>query len=494
MNRLVAVSNRVGPVRGANLAGGLAVALVDALSESHGLWLGWSGNTEDPEPGRVKTRTVGGITQALLDIAPADFEDYYNGFANGCLWPLFHFRLDLSRYQQRYVDAYQRVNAQFAQALFPLLKPSDLIWAHDYHLFALASELRKLGTQQRIGYFLHTPFPPRDLLLTLPNHEWLVRCLFDYDLIGFQTEPDLQRFCDYVVNDAGGRVQGSRITAFGREIQAGAFPVGIDAEQFARMAEEGAHDRECLRMREGLRGRDLVVGVDRLDYSKGLLRRMAAYEVMLERNPETHEQVEFLQIAPISRGELSAYKDFRIELEQAAAHINGRYARLDWTPVRYLNRALPRRTLAWLYRASRVGVVTPVRDGMNLVAKEYVAAQDPADPGMLVLSRFAGAAQQMKAALLVNPYDAGETADALQRARTMPLEERRNRHAELMRGLVECDAARWRSDFVAQLAQSPGASSVAPLPTPRTSAIQVAAAPRVRARRAATLPPTPQQT
>jgi trehalose 6-phosphate synthase len=451
MNRLVAVSNRVGPVRGANLAGGLAVALVDALSESHGLWFGWSGSTITSGPPSVKVREVGGITQALIDLNHADHDDYYNGFSNRCLWPMFHFRLDLSHYEQRYVDAYRRVNAQFAQALHPLLRPSDLIWVHDYHLFSLGAELRALGTRQRIGFFMHTPFPPRDLLITLPNHQWLIRCLFDYDLVGFQTEPDYERFRDYVIREAGGRVQGERVSAFGREIQAGAFPVGIDTDEFAQMAERGEGDREYRRMKEQLGQRTQIVGVDRLDYSKGLLRRMLAYETLLETHADTHGAVELLQIAPISRGELHAYRDFRLDLEQAAARINGRFGRLNWTPVRYLNQALPRRTLAWLFRASRIGVVTPVRDGMNLVAKEYVAAQDASDPGVLVLSRFAGAAQQMKAALQVNPYDGAETAEALQTARKMPLEERRNRHAELMRGLTEYDAARWREEFVSKL-------------------------------------------
>src|ERR1043166_903479 len=251
MNRLVAVSNRVVPVRGANQAGGLAVALVDALCQSHGLWFGWSGNLVASGPPAVKVREVDGTTQALIDLARDDFEAYYNGFANRCLWPMFHFRLDLSHYEQRYVDAYRRVNAQFAQALHPLLRPSDLIWVHDYHLFALGAELRALGTRQRIGFFLHTPYPPRDMLMTLPNHEWLIRCLFDYDLIGFQTEPDLERFRDYVVRVAGGRVLGERFSAFGREVNAGAFPVGIDAEQFAGMADRkstrlnSSHVSEC---------------------------------------------------------------------------------------------------------------------------------------------------------------------------------------------------------------------------------------------------------
>jgi trehalose 6-phosphate synthase len=451
--RVVAVSNRVGPVHG-SAAGGLAVALVDALRESGGVWFGWSGRIGAPQA-RARLRKTAGLTLATTDLAREDYEGYYNGFANRCLWPLFHFRVDLSRYDPAEYAAYTRVNAQFARQLLPLLAPDDLVWVHDYHLFPLAGGLRALGARQRLGFFLHVPFPPRDILNTLPGHAALMRTLFEYDLVGFQTAPDLQRFCDYVEREAGGRVHGDRVRAFGREIRAGAFPIGIDVDYFAQLAAAPSCAREVQRQREALRGRTQIVGVDRLDYSKGLLRRLAAYETLLEQHLDVHGALEFLQIAPVSRGEVGDYRDFRRELEEAATRINGRFARLDWTPVRCLTQALPRPTLAALYRASRIGLVTPVRDGMNLVAKEYVAAQDPTDPGVLVLSRFAGAAQQMQAALLVNPYDAAETAAALQRARTLPLEERRARHAELLRGLHAYDARRWRAEFTAALAAAP---------------------------------------
>jgi trehalose 6-phosphate synthase len=450
--RLVAVSNRVGPVTGSGAAGGLAVALVDALRASRGIWFGWSGRVgRNADTHRVQTRKTGGLTVATVDLGAEDYEAFYNGFANRCLWPLFHFRVDLSRYEPAEHEAYTRVNAQYARGLMTLLAPSDRIWVHDYHLFPLAAELRALGARQRLGFFLHVPFPPRDILNTLPVHEPLVRALFEYDLVGFQTRQDLQRFFDYVESEARGQVQGSRVRAFGREIHAGAFPIGIDVEAFGRMVDSRRGQAETAQLREALRGRSQIIGVDRLDYSKGLLRRMSAYETLLEHHPHVHGQLEFLQIAPVSRGEVKAYRDFRRELEQAAARINGRFARLDWTPVRCLTRALPRSTLGSLYRASRIGLVTPVRDGMNLVAKEYVAAQDPEDPGVLVLSRFAGAAQQMQAALLVNPYDAAETAEALLRAQLLPLDERRARHAELLRGLREFDVRRWRDTFLEQL-------------------------------------------
>jgi len=457
--RLVAVSNRVRSVKGAAAAGGLAVGLVDALRESSGLWFGWSGKICAPGKAGLHSGKVDGISLSTLDLTAQDFEGYYNGFSNECLWPLLHFRIDLTQFEQEHLDAYRRVNSQFARSLCRLLRPDDLVWVHDFHLFPLASELRKRGVRQKIGFFLHTPFPPTEIISTLPQQEWIMRSLFDYDLVGFQTEPDLGRFHDHIRRTAGGAVKSGAVSAFGREIRSGAFPIGIDVEQFHRFAFTASGDREFRRMRDALAGRDQFIGVDRLDYSKGLLRRMAAFERYLEGQPKAHRRVIFLQVAPVSRGRLKAYRQFRLELEHAAAHINGRFAEFDWTPVHYLNRALPRRSLAGLFRASRVGVVTPVRDGMNLVAKEYVAAQDPADPGVLILSRFAGAAQQMDAALLVNPFDTGETAQALHQAREMPLHERRNRHAELMRRLREWDVKRWRHEFLAALAGVPARQS-----------------------------------
>jgi trehalose 6-phosphate synthase len=461
--RLVAVSNRVGPVTGAS-AGGLAVALVDALRATHGIWFGWSGRIGgSAQSNRVRVREAGGLATATLDLGQDDYDGYYNGFANRCLWPMFHFRVDLSKYDPAEHAAYTRVNELFARQLLPLLKPSDLVWVHDYHLFPLAAELRMLGARQRLGFFLHIPFPPRDILNTLPVHESLVRGLFEYDLVGFQTAQDLQRFYDYVEREARGSVDAAsgRVRAYGRELRAAAFPIGIDVATFRDLAAAPKARAQARALRESLNGRQQIVGVDRLDYSKGLLRRLDAYETLLERYPDLHGRVEFLQIAPISRGEVKDYRDFRQEMEQHAARINGRFARIDWTPVRCLTRAQPRATLAALYRASPIALVTPVRDGMNLVAKEYVAAQDPADPGVLVLSRFAGAAQQMQAALLVNPYDAAETAEALRRASALPLDERRARHAELMRGLEDYDLARWRDEFTRALAR-PAARAGAP--------------------------------
>jgi trehalose 6-phosphate synthase len=461
MSRLVAVSNRVGPVRGAALAGGLAVALVDALRHRRGLWFGWSGHSRDAPDTAVKLNETGTLVTATLDLSTAEYESYYNGFSNRCLWPLCHFRADLIHYDRAEYAAYLRANARFARALAPLLKTDDVIWVHDYHLIPFASALRALGARNRIGFFLHVPFPPRDILAALAEHAALARALGDYDLLGFQTDSDLERFEHYFEREHGARIARAGVSAvsvFGRTLSAGAFPIGIDTRQVRDFAFSKIGAREFQRMRAALNGRAQAIGVDRLDYSKGLLRRMDAVEELLGAHPQTHSQIQYLQVAPISRGELKAYRDFRRDLNQRAARINGRFGRYDWMPVHYLNRPIPRRALAGLYRASRIGLVTPIRDGMNLVAKEYVAAQDPDDPGVLVLSRFAGAAQQMEAALQVNPYDTAAVAGALLRAWTMPLAERRERHGVLLEGLMRNDARHWADSFLHALTGAAPAS------------------------------------
>lgn len=456
MSRLVAVSNKVGSTREAGAVGGLSVGLVAALQETKGLWFGWSGKTyaEELPQAPLKISNDGGIARALIDLPREDYEAYYAGYANRCLWPLLHFRIDLMRYDAEDFEAYLRINAMFARNLFPLLKSGDVIWVHDYQLFPLGRELRKLNVRQQIGFFLHTPFPPRDILNTLPGHADLMMRLFSYDLVGFQTELDLNRFKEYACRELRCSVRGNRLSVDGKDLLVGVYPIGINVDQVHELAFSEEAGKAYELQREHLRGRAQIIGADRLDYSKGLLRRVRAYNLLFLRHPEMKQKVEFLQIAPVSRGGLESYKRFGAELQQEANELNGRFAQHDWTPLRILTRGVPRKTLAWLYRASRVGVVTPVRDGMNLVAKEFIAAQNPEDPGVLVLSCFAGAAQQMKAALLVNPYDTLDMADALYRALTMSLMERRQRFDELIEGLQEDDIQKWRRSFVSELCRS----------------------------------------
>jgi len=453
VSRLVVVSNRVA-LPSEQRAGGLAVALRAALKESEGgLWFGWSGKRTRDESGALHTIDEGSMTYTTMDLSHEDFDHYYNGFANRTLWPLLHFRLDLVDYRRDTQDGYRRVNALFAEKLAPLLREDDVIWVHDYHLIPFGQRLRELGVRNRIGFFLHVPMPSSDLLAALPNHEVLFGALASYDLVGFQTERDLDRFQSYLRLYGGGRAfaDGRMRAADGREFHAGAFPISIDANLIARQAAAAVSRASVVRLRESLGSRVLAIGVDRLDYSKGLPDRFRAFERFLDRYPELHGQMTFLQLAPVSRSEVPEYQALRRELEGLAGHINGRHAAPDWTPVRYVNRDFSHGVLTGFYRQAQLALVTPLRDGMNLVAKEFVAAQDPNDPGVLVLSRFAGAVSEMPEALVVNPYDLDGVADAIAVAHAMPLAERKERWRALFKRLQRHDITAWRRKFLEAL-------------------------------------------
>ena len=461
MTRLIVVSNRVtAPSGKAASQGGLAMGLGAALREYSGLWFGWSGETTETFTGEVKSKDFQGVTIATIDLEEADVQEYYNGFANKTLWPLFHYRLDLTAYDRSFGKGYERVNRRFAETLRPLIQPGDLIWVHDYHLIPLARDLRRLGVDNPIGFFLHIPWPARQLVTTLPHHARLVESLFDYDLVGFQTNDWLQAFEDYVLMEADGEaLPDGRWSAYGRTVSLGAFPIGIDAEDF----ETTLHSERAVRAHDLTASRNLfrslIVGVDRLDYSKGLEERFLGYEQLLKDHPEHQGNTVLLQIAPPTREEVDAYQDIRGRLEALCGRINGEFADTDWDPIRYVHKSYRRDELAGFYRAAKVGLVTPLRDGMNLVAKEYVAAQNPQDPGVLVLSRFAGAAAQMREALIVNPFSREEVSDALHRALTMPLEERLARWNALIQGVRKDGITAWRDNYVAALQASRGKAS-----------------------------------
>lgn len=456
VQRLVIVSNRVADLRSSQQTGGLAVGLADALRKRGGIWFGWDGKREGETGGAVETRQIGNVTAIGAPISPEDFAAYYLGYANSVLWPLFHYRLDLVDYSAASFEAYLRVNEAFARQLAPFLRPDDVIWVHDYHLIPLASCLRRLGCRQRIGHFLHIPFPPPDMLAATPDHHQLVDALADYDLCGFQTHTDVGNLKSYLKTQTPAQeLPGDRFQLGDRTVQINRFPIGIDATGFAELARKGDPDPAIARMRRRLTQRQQIIGVDRLDYSKGLPERFKAFDALLTQHPELAGAVTFLQIAPPTREEVDAYADIRDELEGLSGSINGRFANFDWTPLQYIHRAIERNKLAPLLRYSKVGFVTPLRDGMNLVAKEYVAAQDPDDPGVLILSQFAGAAEEMQQALIVNPYDVDDMAQQLYRALTMPLDERRTRHAALLAHVTTCTARSWLEGFLATLTADP---------------------------------------
>ncbi|MCW5695143.1 MAG: alpha,alpha-trehalose-phosphate synthase (UDP-forming) [Bauldia sp.] len=449
MSRLIVVSNRV-PTQEGGAAGGLAVALHAALEQHGGMWFGWSGESSgERETDRLTIRESGNITYALVDLTRRDLDEYYSGFANRALWPLFHYRLDLTDFSRRDMAGYFRVNRFFARLLAPLVRPDDIIWVHDYHLIPLASELRQMGLRNRMGFFLHIPWPPPDVMFALPPHQTIVRALSSYDLVGFQTEFDAENFAACLIREGlGNRVGDQVFDAYGRLFVMGVFPIGIETSEFAKLAADYEKNQVVQRTARSLEGQQLVIGVDRLDYSKGLGERLEAYSRYIENNPASRGKVVYLQITPKSRSEVPEYADMQKEIAELAGRVNAAHGDLDWTPIRYINRTIKRAALAGLYRIARAALVTPLRDGMNLVAKEYIASQEPDDPGVLVLSRFAGAARELDGALLVNPYDIEDIATAIARALDMPLDERQARWKPMFDRITEFDVTLWCQSFL----------------------------------------------
>ncbi|MBE7210972.1 MAG: trehalose-6-phosphate synthase [Gluconacetobacter diazotrophicus] len=446
MGRLVVASNRVpSPKEIAQPAGGLVVGLADAIRGRPSLWFGWSGDTHgkegsEPEVGRLD---ADGVSYATVPLTARQHRGFYQGYSNGILWPVCHYRLGLMQYSRAELDTYREVNELFARALAPLLERDDTVWVQDYQLIPLGAALRALGVRNRIGFFLHIPFPPEQLFRAMPGADELLADFGAYDLVGMQTEQDaanLRDALDKLDVDADIR----------------AFPIGIDPDAFEKQAVRGAKGREAARLTGALAGRALILGVDRLDYSKGIPERLLGFERLLQRFETHRRRVSLLQVAPVSRGEVAEYKALRRKLDELAGRINGEWAEIDWNPVRYMTRGIPRKTLAGVHRLAKVGLVTPLRDGMNLVAKEYVAAQDPADPGVLVLSRFAGSAPELGDAVLVNPHDPDEIAEALDQALRMGLKERVRRWEGMNGSVRRNTAASWSHEFVAALGAVPG--------------------------------------
>lgn len=461
-SRLIIVSNRVAVPEpsGKQKPGGLAVAVKAALKNRTGLWFGWSGKAEevtDSEP-RIVERNK--ITYVVIDISNHDFQEYYNGFANRVLWPILHYRVDLAEFSRTDLSGYMRVNRLFADKLSDLIDDDDVIWVHDYHLMPLAKELRARGHTNPIGFYLHIPCAPPDILFALPRNQEVLGSLSFYDLVGFQTENDRDNFGQYLmaVGARPGRDQQSYMVD-GRQVRLGAFPVSIETSAYARLARTSSRSTFAQEFEQSLSGRRLVVGVDRLDYSKGILHRINAFDRFLEMNPDWCSRVTFLQITPRSRADILEYAAIEDEVTGLVGRINGRYGEASWTPIRYVNRFYSRTALAAIYRAADAALVTPLRDGMNLVAKEFVAAQDPEDPGVLVLSQFAGAAAELSQALIVNPHETEGVAAALKRALEMPLEERRRRQAAMFAHLSRNDIELWAKSYLSTLAdtrQRPG--------------------------------------
>ena len=454
MTRLIVVSNRVAlpEPTGKGAAGGLAVALQEAFRAYQGLWFGWSGKVAArpaPEP-RIVDR--GRVQYALMDLTPLDRREYYSGFANRALWPTMHYRIGLSDFSRADYNGYLRVNRLFASALARLIRPDDLVWVHDYHLIPLAAELRASGLANPIGYFHHIPWPAPEVLGTLPGGRDLLSAITSYDLIGVQTNQDAANLRQSLVQEFGGASRDEDVLeAGGRSPQVKPFPIGIDTNDFEQVAERAGSSRIVKQTVAGLGSRKLIIGVDRLDYSKGIPERMEAFERFLVDNPDHRGRVTYLQIAPTSRSEVPEYAALSRVVNETLGRINGSIGEPGWVPIHYSTNAYSRAVLAGLYRLARIGLVTPLRDGMNLVAKEYVAAQDPTDPGVLILSKFAGAAEQLTHALAVNPYDQLEVAAAICDAFQMSHDERVSRWQEMIKTIRHQDVSWWAAAFLEEL-------------------------------------------
>ena len=458
---LILVSNRVArPKANEPINGGLAAALLPAVMASGAIWVGSSGKVTEPT-GResfAQIEALGTGALATVDLPARQYRGFYQGFANSALWPVLHSRTDLIRTSAEDYASYREINAIMARALLRFAKPDAIFWIHDYHFMMLAAELRRLGVAQPVGFFLHTPFPPRHVMQSLPHHRELAQAMLAYDLVGFQTDEDRANCAEYLVQELGLSMRGDAVTTERGATRLATFPIGIDAKAFADRAARAINRAEVARLRASLLGARLVIGVDRLDYSKGLDNRFRAFDLALQNDPSLKRTVRLLQIAVLSRSQIGAYRQLQRELAELVGEINGRHAEVDWSPIRYLNRGFGQSILAGFYRLARVGLVTPLHDGMNLVAKEYVAAQDPADPGVLVLSQFAGAAKQLDAAVLVNPHDVDALAPAIQGALAMPLDERRRRWAAMMAVLESSSLSHWFDSYVAALKASAGTS------------------------------------
>ncbi len=458
--RLLVVSNRLPELRSAAASfepskrnvGGLVSALGPVLEKRHGVWLGWSGRTEPrADPTRFGLDTSAEPALAWVDLPEEMHTAYYNGLCNGALWPLLHSFASRARFLDKEWDAYREANDAFAGVAGRLVGPRDAVWAHDYHLFLLAQRLRERGHQGPIGLFLHVPFPAPDIFFVFPWAEELLVALLSFDLVGFHTANYVANFRQCLAMLPGTLVGDDAIEYRGRRTRIGAFPIGIIPEQFQEPPANPTAE-EVTNLMRAIAPTRLVLGVDRLDYTKGIPERLQAFHRLLEIHPEWRRKVSLVQISVPSRADVPAYAEQRQRVETIVGRTNGELGDGDWVPVRYLYRSYARNQLSQLYRASAIGYVTPLRDGMNLVAKEWIAAQDPADPGVLVLSRFAGAAAELTDALLVNPWHVDGLARDLDVALRMSLEERRARHQKLLAAVSRTTALSWAEDFLSLLA------------------------------------------
>lgn len=468
--RLIVVANRLpvhqvrraGEVSWERSPGGLVSALWPLLEGGRGTWVGWSGAYGEP---RLPS-TSGGLILEHVPLSRPEVEHFYTGFANTILWPLYHDAVRWPEFERRWWKPYVDVNRRFAaaaaraaQSVNPA-EPAPLIWVHDYQLQLVPQFLRETLPHARIGFFLHIPFPPGELFAQLPWREQILRGLLEADVVGFQTRSGVRNFLEVVERYLGLHAKDGELVVQGRRVQVGSYPISIDSRQVTALSKQASVAKRAAEIRAKFSDRRIILGVDRLDYTKGIDRRLTAFELLLERNPQWREQLVLVQIAVPSRESVPEYAEMRKRIEGQVGHINGRFGEAGRAPVHYLYRNLPFAELAAWYRATDVMAVTPLRDGMNLVAKEFVATRSDLN-GVLVLSEFAGAAREMVQAIEVNPHDVEALAEALAKALNMPAAERRERLLAMQRLLRRRDVHAWAERFLRDLQMSSGVERLA---------------------------------
>lgn len=462
--RLLIVSNRLPVVltkkgrkwSAAPGSGGLVTALAPVLRNRGGLWIGWPGTVEASAKQLAKALAgatrQSGFTLKPVPLTREERDRYYFGMANEIIWPMFHDLFTRCSFDPTYWSSYQGVNRKFAEVITEQLN-GDYIWVHDYHLMSVGQELRQMGVTESIGFFLHTPFPPLDVFMKLPWRFQILRALVSYDLIGFQTLRDRRNFTQCVrtlIRDASVRGKGQVLTLGlrDRDVRVGAFPISIDYREFAHLAGTKEVAEQAWTIRRHLPNSQIILGIDRLDYTKGIPERLRAFSNALIRYPELRERIVLIQIVVPSRRQIPEYQDLKAEIEGLVSEINGQFTRSGWVPIHYMFRSLDRRELLAYYRTAEIALVTPLKDGMNLIAKEYCASS-PEEHCVLILSEFAGAAAQLQTgALLVNPYDEEGVADAIYDAFTMPIAERKRRMRKLRASVRKQDIYWWVNSFL----------------------------------------------
>ena len=457
--RIVLVSNRLPPTE--DLSGdsdlatrqvsGLVSAIRPVLGHRESMWFGWSGGTT--AAGDVSVSDFGPRRMVALDLPRREAGLYYNVFSNRTLWPLLHNYPDRIDVRSESYSAYRRVNRRFAESLSPHLRSHDTLWVHDFHLFPLAAALRELGWPGKIGFFLHVPFPSVDTFSILPWARELLEDLLVYDLVGLQTRSHARNLMHTLIEELRGAQIGDSFVYGSKRCRVGVYPVGTDPDTFRRLGAAPRQTRAVAGLRRLFPDQKLVLGVDRLDYTKGVPERLATFERLLERRPSIRGKISLVQISVPSRERVPEYASEKRRTDEIVGRINGRFSRDQWIPVNFLYRSFSQRELAGFYNEADVCLVTPFRDGMNLVAKEYVASRDDR-PGVLVLSKFCGSAETMTDALIVNPYDIKGTAEAIHRGISMGHRERTRRWTPLLNEVRTNTAAAWADSFLSDLADS----------------------------------------